>query len=376
MRLLLFFTYGISLKTWDETGLIDREIILYKKLTEKGIKVSFITYGDKSDFKYSDKLRNVEIIPFYAFIKQPSNKILKFIQSFFLPFILRKYFKKVDIIKTNQMSTTWAPIIAKLLFKKKLIVRCGFEWYRFLRKKNPSLLVMFYMYITEYLSYHIANSIILTSEDDKQYIIRKFHISDSEKISVIPNYIDAEIFKPLADVSKKQDHLLFIGRLTEQKNLFNLLSALKGSHYTLDIVGDGKLKEPLMLFASENGIKVNFLGRLPNNEIPRLLNQYEVFVLPSLYEGNPKVLLEAMSCGLAVIGTNVEGINNIIKHKENGYLCEIDNQSIRDAINVVMKDQNFRKQMGNNARKHVIDYHSIDAALEKETDLYKTLLIK
>jgi len=375
MRLLLFFTYGISLKTWDETGLIDREIILYKKLTEKGIKVSFITYGDKSDFKYSDKLRNIEIIPFYAFVKQPSNKILKFIQSFFLPFILRKHFKKIDIIKTNQMSTTWAPIIAKLLFKKKLIVRCGFEWYKTLLKKSHSILLKYFIYITEWLAYQIADAIILTSEDDKQYIIRKFHISDSNKIKVIPNYIDIEIFKPNVNVTKKQNYLLFIGRLTEEKNLLNLLSALKGSHYTLDIVGDGKLKEPLMFFASENGIKVNFLGRLPNNEIPRLLNQYEVFVLPSLYEGNPKALLEAMSCGLAVIGTDVDGIRNIIKHKENGYLCKTDSKSIRDAIDVLMNDEFLRKSMGIQARKFIINNCCIDEIVNRELNIYNSLLI-
>ncbi len=125
MHITLFFTYGISLKTWHETGLLDREIVLYKKLIEKGMKVSFITYGDASDYQYKDKLGDIEIIPFYAFVKKPSSKIIRFIQSFFLPFILKDQLKKADILKTNQMSMSWAPLIAKILFKKKLLLDVG-----------------------------------------------------------------------------------------------------------------------------------------------------------------------------------------------------------------------------------------------------------
>lgn len=54
------------MKIRDETGLIDREIIIYKKLIENGFKVSFITYGDESDYQYQAKLMDIEIIPFYA----------------------------------------------------------------------------------------------------------------------------------------------------------------------------------------------------------------------------------------------------------------------------------------------------------------------
>ncbi len=372
--LVLFFTYGISLKIWHETGLLDREIILYKKLMEKGIKVSFITYGDASDYQYKDKLGEIKIIPFYAFVKKPSSKIIRFIQSFFLPFILKDQLKKADILKTNQMSMTWAPLIAKLLFKKNLVVRCGFEWYRFLLKSNPSFLLKNYVYLTEWLSYNIADRIILTSEDDKKYIIKKFLIKNKDKIKIIPNFVDTEIFKPLVSIQKKTDHLIFIGRLTKQKNLINLIKALKDSKYSIDIIGDGEIKEELEDYSLKNQIKINFLGRIPNNKIPEILNQYEVFILPSLYEGNPKALLEAMSCGLAVIGTEVDGIRNIIKHKENGYLCKTDSRSIRNAIDNVMSDETLRKKMGMKARKFIIENCSVEEIVKKELTLYNDIL--
>ncbi|MEW6068414.1 MAG: glycosyltransferase family 4 protein [Nitrospirota bacterium] len=374
MNLILFFTYGVSIKTWDEAGLLDREIILYKKLIENGLKVAFITYGDESDYQYQDKLGDIKIIPFYAFIKKPSNKIIRFIQSFFLPFILKDQLKKADILKTNQMSMTWAPLIAKSLFKKKLIVRCGFEWYRFLLKSSPSFLLKSYVYLTERLSYNLADGIILTSEDDKKYIIDKFYLKGSKKIRIISNYIDIDFFKPSNITQKKKNYLIFVGRLTRQKNLLNLFEAIKESKYILDIIGDGEIKEGLKDCSFKNQIKINFLGRVANNKIPEILNQYEVFILPSLYEGNPKALLEAMSCGLAVIGTDVDGIRNIIKHKENGYLCKTDSSSIRDAIDNVMSDETLRKNMGMKARQFIIENCSVEEIVKKELNVYNAVL--
>lgn len=373
MNIFLFFTYGVSLKTWDETGLLDREILLYKELIEKGLKVSFITYGDESDYQYQSKLGDIEIIPFYAYVKKPANKILRFIQSFLLPIILKEYFKQADILRTNQMSTTWAPLFAKLLYRKKLIVRCGFEWYRFCKMGGTSMFIKMRIFVTEWLSYRVADAIILVSEDDKDFVKNKFRINNN-KINVIMNYVDADIYKFSKYHNRKKDTLLFIGRLAKQKNLFNLLDAIKASDYTLDIVGDGDHKSQLMEYAHKNQLNVNFLGRIPNAQIPKVLNRYEVFILPSFYEGNPKALLEAMSCGLAVIGTDVEGIRDIIRHRENGYLCKTDSTSIREAIEAVMKDKPLRQRMGVNARKYILENHDIEKIVEKENELYCQLI--
>lgn len=372
MFIIVFFTYGISLKTWDETGLLDREIQIYKRMTKKGVKISFITYGDESDYKYKDKLSDIDIIPFYAFVKKPKNSFIRFIQSLFLPLILRDFLQKADIIKTNQMSTTFAPLIAKFLFKKNLIVRCGFEWYYFLIKGGASLITKIRMFITEYFFYHLADAIVLTSNFDKNFVVKNFKVK-SNKITIIPNFIDANVYLPYNSKNKKES-LLFIGRLTNQKNLFNLIDALKNSNYSLDIVGDGELKSQLMTYASQHNVNVNFLGRIPNSQIPALMNQYEVFILPSYYEGNPKALLEAMSCGLAVIGTDVEGIRDIIKHKENGYLCKTDSKSIRDAIDEIMHDKNLREVMGKNARKYVMENHDIEKITDLELQIYQRLI--
>lgn len=372
-NLILFFTYGISLKIWDETGLLDREIEIYKRLIKKGIKVSFITYGDSTDYQYKDKCDGIEIIPFYAFVKRPNNGFLRYIQSHFLPFILRDNLRNVDLLKTNQMSTTFAPLIAKFLFKKKLIVRCGFEWYYFLLKGGATVLTKMRIFLTEWLFYRLSDAIILTSESDKLFVTSRFGVKN-DKINVISNFIDCEVYKPRELYNKNANSLLFIGRLTNQKNLFNLLDAIKQSQYTLDVIGDGELRQQLMEYSEKNKIKVNFLGRMPNSKIPEIMNQYEIFVLPSYYEGNPKALLEAMACGLAVIGTDVDGIRQIINHKINGYLCKTDSKSIREAIDTVMADCELRRQIGANARRYIIENFDLNKIVELEYRVYEKIM--
>ena len=69
MNVLLVFTYGKTLEGWHKKGIIFREIALYKKLVEKKVKCSFLTFGDKGDLKYPEILGEIKVVPTYEFIK-------------------------------------------------------------------------------------------------------------------------------------------------------------------------------------------------------------------------------------------------------------------------------------------------------------------
>jgi len=201
--------------------------------------------------------------------------------------------------------------------------------------------------------------------------IKNFKINP-EKIEVIPNYIDTNLFKPL-NLPKEKNSIIFVGRLEEQKNLFNLIEAIATLPVKLVIIGNGSLKEKLKNFAKEKNAEVEFKENVPNEKLPEELNKSEFFILPSFYEGCPKVLLEAMACGLPGIGTNVEGIKEIIQHKENGYLCKTDTESIRKAILEVLNDKNLQEKISQNARKTILERFSLEKILEKEIKLYQSL---
>jgi glycosyltransferase involved in cell wall biosynthesis len=365
-KLALFFTYGVSLKTWDNLGIFNREIKPYVKLSKDIFdEIYLFTYGSKKDQAYQKLLpKNLKIYP-------KKLKIPTLIYSFFLPLFYFKKLDEVDILKTNQLKGSWVALIAKFLTNKKLIVRCGYEWLKVMEiEKKPwwKLQIAFFL---EKLAYKNADKILVTSIGDKKFIEKRFKIASS-KIKIIPNYIDIDLFKPL-NLKKEKNRICFVGRVSPEKNLSNLIKAISGLNVKLAIFGSGPLKSDLQKFAKKLDSKVDFKGNIPNHKLPEELNKSELFILPSLYEGNPKALLEAMACGLPCIGTNVEGIREIIKHKENGYLCDIDTNSIRNTISELLKNENLRKILGQNARKTILEKFSLKKILEKEIEIYKSL---
>lgn len=383
LNLLVLFTYGLTLDKWDKIGILSREISLYLKLIKKNMKISFLTYGSKEELKYLNKLEGISIKPCYDLIESKIKKI-KLFNSLFLPIKLKKDLKSINIIKSNQLEGSWVSWLAKILYRKKLIIRGGFEWLKFhMLKRNTSnkglgfryWLIYFWRYFIEFISYKLADEIIITNPDDVNFIIEKFHLGKKrDRINLIYNFIDTNLFKPMS-FKKKDKHVLFIGRFGHQKNLKNLLDAFANlKEFTLDMIGDGILKQYLEKKSRDLGIKINFLGKYPNEKIPEILNEYEIFILPSHYEGSPKVLLEAMSCGLVCIGTNVWGIKNIITHKKNGLLCDKDSNSIANAIKIVYENPILKKEIGENARNFILTNCSLEKIVEQEYKIYGKLL--
>lgn len=365
-KLALFFTTGISLKTWEKVGNLDREIKPYKELTKCFKEIYFFTYGKKDDLKYKSVLsQNIKIFPNkWSF---PSK-----IYSFLLPLFYRRELKKVDILKTNQISGSWTAWLTKFLFRKRLVVRCGYQWRSVLEKSKAKKWKIWLVSLIENFIYKKADTIILTFTKAKKDIEKQYKIPSS-KIEVIPNYIDTDLFKP-REVRKEKARICFVGRLSPEKNLSNLLKSVDGLDVKLVIFGSGRLKEKLKKKAKEiKRAKIEFRENISNNLLPEELNKSELFILPSFYEGNPKTLLEAMACGLPVIGTNVEGIKEIIKHKENGYLCETSADSIKEAIKEVINNKELQERMGKGARQTIVDNFNLEKMLKKEIGVYESL---
>ena len=364
-KLALFFTTGISLQIWDKNGNLEREIKPYKELTKYFNNVFFFTYGNISDLKYKDILNeNIKIFP-------RKWKIPSKLYSLLLPLLYREELKTVDILKTNQMNGAIAAVLAKWFYKKKLIVRCGYEWLNFLENQKSNIWKKIIVHIIEKIVYRASDKIILTSENDKKYVESKFNITSS-KIKIIPNYIDTELFKPMI-VKKEEDRICFIGRLEKQKNIFNLIKAISSLSVKLVIFGEGSLKESLKDYSKKQKVNVEFKGNIPNQKLPEEINKSNLFILPSFYEGCPKVLLEAMACGLPCIGTDIESIREIIKHKENGYLCNTDASSMSRAILDVLNNKEASRKLSKNTRKTIVERFSLENILKEEEIVYESL---
>ncbi len=90
MQIILFFTSGVSLKTWVDSGLIGRETRIYQELIKKGFKVCFLTYGDNNDRKWEKDLGRIYLLPIYERIPRFNFKFARILEAILIPFFFSK----------------------------------------------------------------------------------------------------------------------------------------------------------------------------------------------------------------------------------------------------------------------------------------------
>ncbi len=218
-----------------------------------------------------------------------------------------------------------------------------------------------YHSITHLLSRSIWNNssnIIANSSSLKELCVR---FSPKQRIEMITNGVDTEVFFPS---NQKQNNdcinLLFISRLCAQKGVEPLIKScgelkkLGVENFKLTVVGDGPLKEKMFSLVNEYDIssKVEFLGWKKLEELPDIYRSADVFLLPSVMEGMPSVVLQAMACGLPVIGSKVEGFSEVLEDGINGFCIEYgDHKAIAHAIAKLATDSNLRQKMAQNSLK-------------------------
>lgn len=369
LTLALFFTGGTSLTDWAEKGNLERELAIYHRMAEKLKKVNLVTYGGKNDKRFADRIGKLNLIP-ANWYSRPQLTALNLALRY-SPRIMAS-----DILKTNQIRGARIPVWLNKVYRKKLIVRCGFLHSYFTRQQTGDERRIHDAVALERMAFRASDLAIVTSDWQSDLIIEDYAL-DPDKVKVLPNYVVTDVFKPNPGVEKKYD-LLFIGRDARQKNLENLLKAVDqlgkaGKKLSLLLVGSCCQNSELKRIVTDKGLNVTFKSQLPSFELPRVINQTKIFILPSLYEGHPKALLEAMSCGAACIGTDVVGINNVIGHLENGYLCRTDYQSLAKAITEVLNNKDLRKKTGRKAREYIVRNFDIEKVLQMEFEAIEEL---
>ena len=151
------------------------------------------------------------------------------------------------------------------------------------------------------------------------------------KIDVIPDAVDLKTFAPIQrDTYPEKVRVLTIGRLIPRKGFQFLIRALpqvleKVSHnFEIEIVGDGPYREELLKLAENLGVvsHIHFAGSVPYPKLPQKYRDADVFILPSLAEGMPLVVLEAMGTGLPIVVSRVQGIDELVADGVNGALFD------------------------------------------------------
>lgn len=361
----------MSLVSWDYAGIIDRELKLYKELSSTyGHKFTFITFGDSNDLKYEQMYPNFKIIPIYEISKYRNSKTLRFLSSLT---VFRKINKKLNnphLIKTNQLMGFWVGLGIKYKYKCPMIIRTGYDPYSFSINNKKSFLIRSIYYIFTQLALFVSDEYLVSTRKDELFLKKRF-ILPKNKIKVMPNWVETDI--PYKELKVRKNEIISVGRLEAQKNFSYLISELSNTNFTLNLIGNGSLKEQLHNLAKSINSNVKFLNRMPNNELIEFLTNFKYFVLPSYFEGNPKVVLEAMSAGCIVLVNNFPGIEEIITNQVDGIIINGKKEELIKMINVLEKDNMYSTNLSKNALLTIKKNFSLKAFIEKENILYKNL---
>ncbi|MBW1886740.1 MAG: glycosyltransferase family 4 protein [Deltaproteobacteria bacterium] len=233
--------------------------------------------------------------------------------------------------------------------------------------------------VLERYYFHKSDNIIFVSDfirrETKRMVKRPFPRS-----RLIRNGVDLAHFNNLKteEGKKERANIMYCGRLLALKGLYNLMEAFAEVHKSnsnthLTLVGGGNIQQ-WKRTAKERGIPegaLTFKGQMSYEDMPSMIANADIFVLPSMSESMPLSLIEAMACGKACVASKVGGIPEIINHEENGFLVTPgDSRDLSIKINTLVNDPGLRKKFGDSGRAHVVENFALKDMVSETREMF------
>jgi len=334
---------------------------------------------------------NFEVINFPCFFVPRINYTLPIFRKQLEIFMKLSKEEKFDIIQVADYfyPTSMMPIFVKPRFGIPSILTVnalpGYSWY--FGDKVVDSTAMIYTYSVGRLALSSYDRVVALykkiSEDVKMLGVPQ------GKVSMIPNGVDYGKFEGSLDSNKLRDELsikdcekilLFAGRLVKVKRVDVLISVTKmllkeGLRVKTVIVGDGPMRKYYEELSRPLGNNVLFTGYVPKKHMPMFYHMADIFVLPSLSEGLPNVLLEASAAGKVCVASGVNGVWDIIEHGKTGFITRnLDPSSYYRYVKILLMDENLSMRLGKNARAFVRKNFSWNTVVKKYVDMYERML--
>jgi len=353
-------------------GAEQQALMLAEQLIKRGMRVAVLTRS----FRGLPSFEVIRGVPVNRRIRTlPWGKCFGLSYMVSVLWFLFRNRNSYDIIHCHLLGFHSAvAVLLKWLFGKKTISLVGATGpvSDFLQMKN--------IFLGNFFLRLIARSdrlVILCSKSREEALAEGF---SPAQLVYIPNGVDTACFKPGPDIGKRGNTITFIGRLDYLKGVDILLQAFSrlinaGIPARLDILGEGPERNKLEMMSQQLGINdaVTFRGEV--HGVAPYLQQATMLVLPSLSEGMPNVVLEAMACGLPVIATRVGGIVDIIADGENGLLVDAQHpDQLYEAMKRLFTDRQLADWLGRQALKTIERQFSIDSIVNRYSALYQALM--
>lgn len=284
--------------------------------------------------------------------------------------------KKIDVVMTTLFYADVVGALASAISPNKAV----FSWETI---SAPEWLLRHRLWAYRF-AMRYCSKVISVSNATARWLVEKRGLSEKQ-ITVIPYGVNLALYQQgknpqlRAELGLSQDALVVgvVARLHPQKGHCYLIEAAQKicrQHPNAQFVfaGDGKLRTALEKQVADAGLtkQFNFLGF--RSDVKDLLRTFDLFVLPSLYEGLPNVILEAMACGLPVVATSVDGTVELVDDGETGFLVPPEQpDALAEKIQQVLSDDALRQKFGQTGRKKVETQYSLELQVSRFQELYE-----
>jgi glycosyltransferase involved in cell wall biosynthesis len=357
---------------WSLIGMGGSERVVYditRNLDRQRYSVLIISFEDGPVRTLYEKLG----IKVYT-ISKKNNYDLGFVHS------LRKILKDeaINIVNPHHFGPLLYTFVATRLMNIKLVYTEHSRWQleQLTTLKKVLNLIMLWR----------SAAVVAISKQTQNYYSQSLMLRESS-VHLITNGIDIAIYKKKKKCHLRQslgigDHEKVIGmvaHLRPEKNHKLLISAFSNlarimNDVKLILVGADGMDGEIQKYAaqSDGSDKILFLGS--RNDIPELLDIFDIFCLPSVYEGLPLTILEAMAAGVPVIGSDVLGINEVVVNNVNGLLFPSnDDQKLTETLLLLLKDSSLRYRLSSAGKSFVAQQYSLDNMIKKYDELFQII---
>ena len=336
------------------------EALYISKLFKKVIFIAFDKENTFRRFRYNNGRFVLYLLPY-----RPSNisirSLYKYVKNLSLIIKIFNY-ENIDIIKVENIflmgiNTYLATIFNRIPY---FLWVAGPELKIAQMKKSNKTIKLIISLIYKLFAFLISKraKVVVSISPESNELFRSF---SKNFMKIFTNFVDIDLFKPFpCTINKKHPVILYVGRLEKEKGIDLLIRTINlMENHKIEcefwIIGYGSLKNEFFdIIDNLNFVKLNLLGKKDIRELPKYYNCADILVFPSLVsEGAAATVLEAMACGVPVIGTTGPIINGIT-----GFLVSRNSKDIFEKINILLSDPNMRSTFGKNARIHIIKLHN------------------
>ena len=360
--LTLMFSVTGSMASYQSAGSYPRFVARLQAYAAHFERVHVCTY-DQRDYTGEWLLSNVRHHPMPRFL---ASSIPYHLLS---PMLHRGALEETTTIRAFNITGALPALLVRAYSGAPIMVSYGYSLPDFVRHESGTLKYHVYRLVEE-IALRRCDRILCATPSQTESLGARY---GRGKVTHLPNCVDVQRFRPVNGAAR--DYLLFVGRLTAQKNLESLLAGLRlaldqGLRLPpLKIIGEGDLRAALRQQASRLEVPVEFCGTVPNDQLPDWYAHAWAYVLPSLFEGMPKTLLEAMSCGVPCLGSTVEGIRELISHGQDGLLVEPTPEGIAKGLRWLVEDDTLRRSIAEEGRRTVVERFSLTQVLAREIEI-------